>query len=249
MNAFRAELLKATTTRLLLWFGLGLLAFLVLVLSIHIGSHDPESLHELSTQRTTLGFGGIAAIVAVLIGSLLVTAEYAHGTINQSFLAVPGRGRLLAAKLAAGVVVVFVLATLADAVTLVISELWYHGRGESLHLSSYTLAPFLGAVGASMLAGGIGVGLGALIRRQTGTIITILLWLLIGEGVISTAGDSARFAPGHALGAVVAAHKSSESADMLAVWPAVIVGLVYVAIFCGVGFLAVAGSDVPSRGD
>jgi ABC-2 type transport system permease protein len=249
MNAFRAELLKATTTRLLLWFGLGLFAFLVLVLSIHIGSNDPESLRELSTQRSTLAFGGIAAIVAVLIGSLLVTAEYAHGTINQSFLAVPVRGRLLTAKLAAGVVVVFLLAVLADAVTLVIAELWYHGRGESLHLGSYTLAPFLGALGASMLAGGIGVGLGALIRRQTGTIVAILLWLLIGEGVISAAGDSARFAPGHALGAVVAAHRTSTAGDMLAVWPAIIVGLVYVAIFCGVGFLAVAGSDVPTRGD
>jgi hypothetical protein len=36
---------------------------------------------------------------------------------------------------------------------------------------------------------------------------------------------------------------------MLAVWPAVIVGLLYVVIFCGLGFLAVAGSDVPSSGD
>jgi ABC-2 type transport system permease protein len=249
MSAFRAELLKATTTRLLLWFGFGLLAFLLLVLSIHIGSHDPESLRELSTQRTTLGFAGLAAIVAVLIASLLVTAEYAHGTINQSFLAVPARGRLLAAKLAAAVFVVFVFAVLTDAVTLVIAEFWYHGRGRSLHLDSYTLAPFLGAVGASMLAGGIGVGLGALIRRQTGTIVTILLWLLIGEAVLSAAGDAARFGPGHALGAVVAAHRTSNAGDMLAVWPAVIVGLLYVVIFCGLGFLAVAGSDVPSSGD
>jgi ABC-type transport system involved in multi-copper enzyme maturation permease subunit len=249
VRAFRAELLKATTTRVLLWFGLGLLAFLVLALSIHIGSHDREGLRDLSTQRTTLGFGGLAAIVAVLIGSLVVTAEYAHGTINQSFLAVPVRGRLLAAKLAGAVVVVFVLAALADAFTLLIAELWYHGRGDSLHLDSYTLAPFLGSLGAAILAGGIGVGLGALVRRQTATIIAILLWLLIGESVISAVGDSARFAPGHVLGAVVAAHEHSTSGDMLAVWPAVVVGLVYVAIFCGVGFLAVAGSDVPSRGD
>jgi len=33
VSALRAELLKAVTTRLLLWFGLGLLAFLLLVLS------------------------------------------------------------------------------------------------------------------------------------------------------------------------------------------------------------------------
>jgi hypothetical protein len=118
-----------------------------------------------------------------------------------------------------------------------------------VHLGSYTLAPFLGAVAASMLAGGIGVGLGALIRRQTGTIVTILLWLLIGEAVLSTAGNAARFGPGHAIGAVVAAHKHSTAGDMLAVWPAATVGLLYVAIFCGLGFLAMAGSDVPSNGD
>jgi ABC-2 type transport system permease protein len=249
MNAFRAELLKATTTRLLLWFGLGMFAFLLLVLSIHIGSHDHAGLREASTQRTTLAFAGLAAIVAVLIGSLLVTAEYAHGTINQSCLAVPVRGRLFAAKLAAAVFVLFVFAVVTDALTLLIAELWYHGRGESVHLGSYTLAPFLGAVAASMLAGGIGVGLGALIRRQTGTIVTILLWLLIGEAVLSTAGNAARFGPGHAIGAVVAAHKHSTAGDMLAVWPAATVGLLYVAIFCGLGFLAMAGSDVPSNGD
>ncbi len=248
MNALRAELLKAVTTRLLLWLGLGLLAFLLLVLSIHIGSSDPEGLSELSKQRSIFAFGGLAAIVTVLLGSILVTAEYAHGTINQSFLAVPIRERLLTAKLTGALLVAFVLALLTDAATLVISELWYQGRGLTLHLGSGTLAPLLGVVGASMLAAGIGVGVGALFRRQTGAIVAILLWLLIGEGVISAVGDTARFAPGHALGAVVAAH-STGSRDMLAVWPAAVVGLLYVAIFCGAGFLVVVGSDVPSSGD
>ena len=105
MNALRAELLKAVTTRLLLWLGLGLLAFLLLVLSIHIGSEDPGVLGELSRQRSTFAFGGIAAIVAVLVGAILLTAEYAHGTINQSFLAVPVRLRLLAAKLGGALLV------------------------------------------------------------------------------------------------------------------------------------------------
>ena len=248
MNALRAELLKAMTTRLLLWFGLGLLAFLVLVLSIHIGSSDPQDLSRLSTQRSTLAFGGLAAIVAVLIGSLLVTAEYAHGTINQSLLAVPVREKLLGAKLGAALLVLLALAAFADVATLVIAEIWYHGRGLELHLGRDTLAPFLGTIGASMLAGWIGVGIGALLRRQTGSIVAILLWLLIGEGVISAAGDASRFAPGHALGAVVAAHKVGAR-DMLGVWPAAVVGLLYVAIFCGAGFLVVLGSDAPSSGD
>jgi ABC-2 type transport system permease protein len=249
VRALRAELLKAVTTRLLLWFGVGLLAFLVLVLSIHLGSNDPETLQKLSTQRATLAFGGIAAIVAVLIGSVLVTAEYAHGTINQSFLVVPVRGKLMAAKLGAALLVVLALAVLTDVATFVLAELWYHGRGLTLHLSRETLAPSLGVVGASVLAGGIGVGVGALLRRQTGAIVAILLWLLIGEAVITTAGDDvARYAPGHALGAVVAAH-TDGSRDVLGVWAAVSVGVLYLVGFCAAGFLAVMASDVPSGGD
>jgi len=248
MNALRAELLKARTTRLLLWFAVGLAAFLVLVLSIHIGSHDLDSLRERSTQRSIFGFAGLTAIISILIGTILVTAEYAHGTINQSFLAIPVRGKLLVAKLCAAVLVVFVLAVCADAVTLLIAELWFHGRGTTLHLGRYTLAPLIGAIGASMLAAAIGIGIGALFRRQTAAIVTILLWLLIGEGVIGIIGDGARFAPGRVLGAVAVAH-SNGVADRLGVWPAAVVGLLYAAVFCAVGFLLVLGSDVPSSGD
>ena len=248
MNALRAELLKAGTTRLLLWFGVGLVAFLVLVLSIHIGSHDPASLRQPSTQRSVFEFAGLTAIIAILIGAILITAEYAHGTINQSFLAVPVRGRLLVAKLFAAVLVVLVLALAADLVTLLIAELWFHGRGVTLHLDRYTLAPLLGTVGASMLAAAIGIGIGALFRRQTAAIVSILLWLLIGEGVIGVIGDGARFAPGRALGAVAAAHSHGLS-DRLGAWPAVVLGLLYAAVFCAAGFLVVLGSDVPSSGD
>jgi ABC-2 type transport system permease protein len=248
MSAFRAELFKAFTTRLLLWFGLGLLAFLLLVLSIHIGSDDVQHLSPLSRQRATFELAGLAAVVAVLVGSILITTEYAHGTINQSFLAVPVRERLLLAKLGAVALVAFVIAVFADAATLLIAELWYQGRGLTLHVGSDTLAPLLGAIGASMLAAGIGFGIGAFLRRQTFSIVAILLWLLIGEGIISAVGDAARFAPGHALGAVVAAH-AEGSRDVLAVWPATIVGLLYVAGFCAAGFLAVLASDAPSSGD
>jgi ABC-type transport system involved in multi-copper enzyme maturation permease subunit len=248
VNALRGELLKATTTRLLLWFGVGLVAFLVLVLSIHIGSHDPASLRELSTQRSVFAFAGLTAVIAILIGAILITAEYAHGTINQSFLAVPARGKLLLAKLSAALLVVLALAVGADLATLLIAELWFHGRGATLHLGRYTLAPFLGAVGASMLAAAIGIGIGALFRRQTAAIVTILLWLLIGEGVIGVIGDGARFAPGRALGAVAAAH-SDGVADRLGAWPASVLGLLYATAFCAAGFFVVLSSDVPSSGD
>jgi ABC-2 type transport system permease protein len=248
MRALRAEVLKTLTTRLLLWYGLGLLAFLVLVLSIHIGSDDVADLSQVSTQHSIFAVAGLAAVLAVLLGSVIVTAEYTHGTINQTFLAVPRRDRVLGAKVAAALVVAVGLALLADAATVVVAELWYQGRGLTLQLDGETMGPLLGAIGASALGAAIGVGVGALLRRQTAAIVLILLWLLIGEAVIGAVGDTARFAPGHALGAVVAAH-TDGTRDTLAVWPAVFTGIFYAAVFGLAGLLATIGSDVPSSGD
>jgi ABC-type multidrug transport system permease subunit len=47
---------------------------------------------------------------------------------------------------------------------------------------------------------------------------------------------------------VVTAH-ATGGGDMLGVWPAVVVGLLYAAIFCGAGFLVVSRSDAPTSGD
>jgi len=248
MSALRAELLKTVTTRLLLWYGLGLIAFLVLVLSVHIGSDDVADLSQVSTQHSIFAVAGLAAVLAVLLGSVIVTAEYTHGTINQTFLAVPRRDRVLGAKVVAALVVAVGLALLADAATLAVAELWYQGRGLTLQLDGDTMGPLLGAIGASALGAAIGVGVGALLRRQTGAIVLILLWLLIGEAVIGAVGDAARFAPGHALGAVVSAH-TDGTRDTLGVWPAVFTGVFYAAVFGLAGLFATLGSDVPSSGD
>ncbi len=246
MRAVPAELLKAFTTRLLLWYALGLLAVLVLVVSVHVGSDDVSSLSAHGTQRMIAEYAGLASVLAVLLGAVLVTAEYAHGTINQSFLAVPIRERLLGAKLAAAVVSAVALAAVGCAATLLLAELWYQGRGIPLELGDGTLIPFLGALGASALAAAIGVGVGAILRRQTLAVVLILVWLLIGEAIINVIGDDAAFAPGHAVAAVIVAHREGNAAR-LGLWPAVVTCLVYAAVLVGVGTLLVSRSDVESR--
>jgi ABC-2 type transport system permease protein len=248
VSLLRAELLKAFSTRLLLWYALGLLALLVFVLSTRIGSDNVFSLSSHSTQRSLMESAGLASVLCVLAGTVLVTAEYAHGTINQSFLAVPVRERLLAAKLVAAVCVALVLALLADALTLLIADLWYEGRGLSLELGGGTTTPLLGTIGASALAAGIGVGFGALLRRQTTAVVLILVWLLIGEAAINVIGDDARYAPGHALAGVIVAHQEG-SGRHLGVWTAAATALVYAVIFGAAGLLSTLASDVPSSGE
>lgn len=248
MNAFRAELLKARTTRLLLWYAVGLAGFLVLVVSIHVGTGDPLDLTTRSTQRSLIAVSGLSAVLTVLVGSVLVTSEFNHGTINQSLLAVPDRLRLLAAKLGCVALAGLLLGLLADVLLLVLAELWYTGRGLSLHLGSGTAAPLLGTIAAAVLAAATGLGLGAIVRRQTGAIVIALLWLLIGENIVSLIPGAARFAPGHVFGAIVSAH-AHGSHDTLAVWPALLIGVVYAAFFWTLGALVVLGSDVPSSGN
>jgi hypothetical protein len=101
--------------------------------------------------------------IAVLIGALLVTAEYAHGTINQSFPAVTVRGRLLGAKLAPRDRRGFrARRSVADLATLVIAELWFRGRGATACTSDrYTLAPCSAPSARRCWQAAIGIGVGA----------------------------------------------------------------------------------------
>lgn len=248
MNVVRAELLKAVTTRLLLWFGLALFALLVFVLSTRIGSEDLVSLARHTTQRSILETAGLAAVITVLLGSVLVTTEYARGTINQTFLAVPVRERVFAAKLAAVVLLAVATAVVSAALTLAIAEIWYSGRGVDLELGGGTMTPFVGAVAAAVLAGAIGLGFGTLLRRQTAAIVLIMVWLLIGEPAVGAIGNDARYAPGHAIAAVLVAHREGTR-DLLGVWGGVATALVYVALFGGLGLLVAVRSDVESRAD
>lgn len=247
MRLLRSELLKARTTRLLLWYGLGLVGFLVFVVSVHLGTDDRFDLATASTQRSLFSVGGLAAVVAVLVGTVLLAGEYAHGTINQTFLVSPARERLVAAKLATGALVGAALGVLAAVVVFVVGEAWYVGRGVTLHLGHGTLTPVLGAIAASTLAGAAGIGLAGILRRQTATIVLILMWLLIGENVVAVSAEAARYAPGHVFGAVVTAHRQ-RTPDALAFGPAVVIATLYVGILAAAGLFAVLRSDAPSQG-
>jgi ABC-2 type transport system permease protein len=248
VNVFRAELLKARTTRLLLWYAVGLAAFLTLVVSIHVGTGQRFDLAEASSQRSLFSAAGLVAVLAVLIGTVLVANEYNHGTINQSFLAVPNRPALLAAKLGAAALIGACIGLLSDALMLVLASLWYGGRGLTLHFGDGIATPLLGALAASILAAAVGIGVGAILRRQTASIVVVLLWLLIGENIVAISPRAVRYAPGHVFGAIVTAHTHGSS-DTLGVWPAVALGVVYAAILFVLGAFVVLGSDAPSSGD
>jgi ABC-type transport system involved in multi-copper enzyme maturation permease subunit len=238
----RAELLKLTTTRLLLWLALLVLALELLVISLTAAQDSTEDLMQASSQRDLVTVAAVSALISLILGIVSATGEYEHGTASQTFLVAPARERVVAAKLVAVALVGAALAALADAFAYGLSSLWLSGRSVPPQLATReTLAVMLGTVLAAALAGALGVGLGSLLRRQTAAIVLTFVWLLVGEPLLGIAGVQ-EFAPGHVIAAVV--QGGQQSAELLSFWGGLAAALVYVGLAGGLGALSVKSSDV-----
>ncbi len=164
--------------------------------------------------------------------------EYAHGTINHTFLAAPRRERVVAAKLVAAALAGVGLAAFAELVTWPIAAAWISSKPVPFQLATHPiLTAYLGILAAAALSGAIGVGLGAVLRRQTAAIVLTLIWLLVAEPVFALTGSQG-FMPGHAIAAVVDAGSQGEGLLSL------LVALGYASLFAAVGTLAVVRADV-----
>jgi ABC-2 type transport system permease protein len=242
MRLVRAELLKLSTTRLLLWLALLILGFGVLVISLTAGQDSLDELARAGHQRDLVSFAGIAVLISAILGIVAAAGEWTHGTINHTLLVAPVRGRFVAAKTAAVAVTGVGLGLVALAVAFGLTAIWLAGRSVSIELASQGMLDLIvGVLVAAALAGAMGAGFGLILRRQTPGIVVMLLWLLIGEPLLGIGGVQ-RYAPGHALAAVVNAGRTSP--ELLHFWPGIAVSLIYTALFGAVGALIVQGSDI-----
>jgi ABC-2 type transport system permease protein len=238
----RAELLKLVTTRLLLWLGLLIVALEVLVISLQVSQDSLVSLAETGRQRDIVSIAAVSALVSLILGIVSSAGEYAHGTISHTFLVSPVRERVVAAKLVAAGLAGAALGLFAAAFAWAFAALLLSARSVTLHLGSGgVVRVMLGTIGAAAITGALGVGFGAVARRQTAAIVVALVWLLVGEPLLSIAGIEG-FAPGHAVASVVEA--GEQGPNLLGFWEGLAVAWVYVAAFAALGTVAVTRSDV-----
>lgn len=194
--------------------------------------------------RAVLGGASSAGQLVLVLAIMGIAGEFRHGTISQTFLATPRRGRVIAAKIAAFAIVGLGLGILAAAATMAIGVPWLAAKGVEVSLFSGAVGHALGgAILTSLLYGVIGVGIGAAIPNQTLAITGSLMWLLVVEGLlVSFVPEVGRWLLGGVASAIAGA--GTMGADALPLWLAGVVMVGYAAVLAFTGMRSIATRDI-----
>jgi ABC-2 type transport system permease protein len=206
---FAAELVKLRTLRSTWGFLLVALLFGGLVAAGNIGgSSETDRLDPELQFRIVLDAAFPGSILALLLGIILVTNEFRHGTIARSLLASPRRPRFVAVKLFTGGATGVLLMAAMIVVIAVAAVIWLGVLDVPLDAGEAADATWRALLVAS-LAGVLGAGIGGAVHSQVGALVGALLWMFVLEpicwvilGLVDLDGVS-DYLPAAALGGTV----------------------------------------------
>jgi ABC-2 type transport system permease protein len=142
------------------------------------------NVHDPAVQSKALAHVALAALFTLIFGIFAVAAEYRHGTVTDTFLSTPARGRVVTAKLGVYASVGAVAGLVSGVVAVVVTAAWWSAKGGSFSFSAAgswrTLA---GGVAVNVAFAAIGVGVGALLRNLALAIAAALAWIALVEGI------------------------------------------------------------------
>lgn len=240
----RSEFRKLTTVRspwLLLAAGP-----LVVVAGVSGLIASGGDVHDPAVQSMALAHVGLAALFTLIFGTLAVAGEYRHGTITDTYLSVPGRARVIAAKLAVYALVGAAAGLVSSLVALAATAAWWAAKGGTLQMSAAgTWRTLAGGVAVNIAFAAIGVSIGALVRNLVGAIAGVLAWIALVEGIAGQLLGSglARWLPFYSSEALDRANLSG-AARLLPQWGGAIVLAGYAAAFATGAVITTLKRDV-----
>jgi ABC-2 type transport system permease protein len=181
-------------------------------------------------ERDLVGVATTSLLFATLLGVLIATTEYRHGTITLTFLTTPVRELALAAKAAAAIISSAVLVLPAVVIAVGIATVWVGDRPDfEFGGHEYELVGRLFL--AAALVATLGFFIGATLTRQLGAIIVVLGWLFFFEPALGALEPKTRdYLVGESLGGVLGSGDVAVSFDhALLVLAAYVVGLAVAA--------------------
>jgi ABC-2 type transport system permease protein len=250
----KAELLKLTTTRMLLWSTLALILLQGLTILAALLFASEEGRFVLTsefTQRTVLSSGGTYGVIVILLGIMGMTSDYRHGTITPTLLVAPWREQVVMAKIVVHALAGLMLGLLSTALTLAIALPGLAARGAELVLSGGDMvAIFGGGLLYFTLAGAFGLGVGALVRNQVAALAAVLVLFFIVENILVTlVPEAARWLPGQAASALYfpgppAPEGTGLGAIVLSQPAGGALFAIYAGILCIAGILVTRARDI-----
>jgi ABC-2 type transport system permease protein len=239
LTLIRAEMLKLRTVR---WPWV-LLAAQVGLVVLGVSGYAASSGSKPIDPQLALQHVGLTSLLTLVLGIMAVAGEYRDGTITDTFLATPGRGRVIGAKLATFSLLGFAFAVLTAAAAVAVTAAWLAARGGSLDMAGATVWETLaGAVLWDTAFATLGVGLGAALPNLAGAITVGLAWVALVEGLVGqlVGADLARWLPMYAGQAL----EGIQERSLLAPWAGGLVLAAYAALFGIAGVLATVRRDV-----
>jgi len=190
-RALRSELAKLTTVRL----PAGLLGAAVLVTAAIAALRGSQAGGEghmaIPPVATVDGLTALAAstdmalLLALVLGVVVAAGERRHGTATTTFLAIPRRPRVVAAKAAVAAAAGAAIGLAGAAVSTGVALGFVAADGAGSALAGATMARFAAgaALGGALLAAA-GVGVGSLVREQLDAVMATLVWALVAERLL-----------------------------------------------------------------
>lgn len=176
MNLLRSEWIKLFTTRTT-WamIGIGLLGE-GLFAGLYAGLAPLDEIGNLEETATGVG---LLLVLMLVLGVLIITTEFRHGTSSSTFLVSPRRYPVLAAKLGVGLAVGLLVGLAYVAVNAGLAVPLLSSRGGEAPSVSDLASIYAGVVVSYALLCAFGFGVGAIVRNQVGAIIAAIAFFFV----------------------------------------------------------------------
>jgi ABC-2 type transport system permease protein len=172
------------------WWSLASAAVLMLFYAVVVGftmAYDPEP----GMSAAGVVAGGtfyLSQFAVIALSTLFITSEYASGSIRASLQWVPIRNRLLFAKGAVLVPILFAFGVVVAGAGLLVAGLTMQGNGDPTSAGGAVVA-MLGLGVYFALLGLLCLGIGTALRSTAGSMVVVFVLLLMLPMVVASLGS------------------------------------------------------------
>jgi ABC-2 type transport system permease protein len=203
VSFLRSEWLKLWTTRTTwVMLGIGLLGE-ALFAGLYTGLTGLGEVEEQLAEAEIATGVGLLMVLLLVLGVLIVTTEFRHGTSSSTFLASPKRYPVLLVKLGASLLVGLLAGLAFVVVNGGLSLGLIAERGGDLPPTSELVEVYAGVVASFAILAAFGLGVGAIVRNQVGAIIAAIAFFFVLSPLPELLpGSIGEYFPAQALGAL-----------------------------------------------